>query len=508
MKLLKLVFSKYFLSALALLIQVSLLVFFIAVFNEFFALFQLINVVIGVRIFYAIVNKEENPQYKTPWLFLVLFLPIFGVTFYILFGRPKVTKKEAKFFREITDKIFPFMEEAENNKRDVSNVLGRWNGINNYLRNNSKMNGTLGNEIKYYPLGELLWEDLLTELKKAKKYIFMEYFIIDPGIMWDSIHEILAEKVKEGVEVRLLYDDVGCMTMLHSGYYKKLRKEGIQCYKFNKLLPFVSGIYNNRDHRKITVIDGEVGFTGGINLGDEYINRNDRLGHWKDTGIRIKGNAVKNLLCMFLIAYDVQSRRVSDYGDYFVKEYKSYSDKGYANPFGDGPKPYYNEQVGENNYVNLINEAKDYVWITTPYLIIDYNLLSALKNAASKGVDVRIVTPHIPDKKLVLNMTRSHYKPLMDSGVTIYEYTPGFIHAKMLIADGEIAFVGTINLDYRSLTHHYECGTVIFGQDCITEIESDFKHIFEISEAIPKDFRLKWPARFMNKLLKVFEPMF
>lgn len=507
MKILKLVFSKYFLSILAFLIQVLLLVFFVAVFNEYFALFQLINAIIGICVFYSIVNKEENPQYKIPWLFLVLFLPVFGVTFYVLFGNAKVSKKEAKLFRAITDKISPFMEETESNNGDILNVLGRWNGIDNYLRNNSHMNGTLGNEIKYYSLGELMWEDLLTELKKAKKYIFMEYFIIDTGIMWDSIHEILTEKAKAGVEVRLLYDDVGCMTMLRSGYYKKLRKEGIQCYKFNKLLPFVSGIYNNRDHRKITVIDGEVGFTGGINLGDEYINKNSRLGHWKDTGVRIKGKAVNNLLCMFLIAYDVQSRQVSDYGKYFIKDHKNYSVTGYVNPFGDGPKPYYKEQVGENNYINLINEAKDYVWITTPYLIIDYNVLSALKNAASKGVDVRIVTPHIPDKKLVLNMTRSYYKPLMEAGVKIYEYTPGFVHAKMLIADGEIAFVGTINLDYRSLTHHYECGAVLFGHSCIKEIETDFKHIFDVSESIPESFRLKRSARFMNKLLKVFAPM-
>lgn len=326
--------------------------------------------------------------------------------------------------------------------------------------------------------------------------------------MWDSIHEILRRKAESGVEVRLMYDDIGTVGMLKSGYFKKLRKEGINCYKFNPFRPVVSGIFNNRDHRKITVIDGRVGYTGGVNLGDEYINENKRLGHWKDTALKIRGSAVENLCKMFLQAFDMTAKSVSDYAKYLDIEYERFADEGYIHPFGDGPKPYYAEQVGENNYINLINRAKKYVYITTPYLIIDHNIESALRNAALRGVDVRIIVPHIPDKKLVFNMTRSHYPYLMQTGVKIYEYTPGFIHAKSLVADDEFAFVGTINLDYRSLVHHYECGAVLYKTPCIALIKEDIDATIAVSQEVTKEnYRMGRFARAVNSVLTIFAPM-
>ena len=298
------------------------------------------------------------------------------------------------------------------------------------------------------------------------------------------------------------------MSMLSGRYYKKLRKEGIKCYKFNKFKPVLSGIYNNRDHRKITVIDGKVGFTGGINLGDEYVKINDRLGHWKDTGIRIKGSAVNNLTVMFLHSFDMTAKTLSDYEKYFVKDAEKFAGGGYIHPFGDGPKPYYAEQVGENNYINMINSAKRSVYFTTPYLIIDYNMAMALRNAASRGIDVRIITPHIPDKKIIFNMTRSNYHFLLEKGVRIYEYTPGFIHAKMCAVDDDMAFVGTINLDYRSLTHHYECGAVLYKAPCVKEIKEDIEATFAISQEITEEnLRLRKFTRFVNAVLQVFAPM-
>ena len=504
MKLLKFIFSKYFLSVAVFLFQIAIIIFFIAGLNGYYTWFQIISSVISLIVFYFIINKQETPEYKIPWLFLVFFLPVFGIALYLLFGNLKVTKKEENFFKEIVTEASLCVSQQTNDQKDL---LGRWKGIDEYLRNTAHMTGTVNSSVKYYPLGELMWQDLLFELEKAKKFIFIEYFIISPGVMWESIHKILKKKVKEGVEVRILYDDIGSIKVLNGGYYKQLRKEGIKCYKFNKLLPVISGVDNNRDHRKITVIDGIVGFTGGLNIGDEYVNLNDRLGHWKDSAVMVKGKAVDNLILMFLITYDVISKHKSDYKNYFVKEHKEYSG-GYVNIFGDGPKPYFQEQIGKNNYINVINEAKSYVYITTPYMIIDNSMLTALRNASLKGVDVRIVTPHIPDKTSVFNMTRSYYKPLMDAGVKIYEYTPGFMHSKMLVADGEMAFVGTINLDYRSLTHHYECGAVLCKTSCIAEIIKDFEGIFEQSELISKDFKLSRSATIKNKLLKVFEPMF
>lgn len=439
---------------------------------------------------------------------MVAVAPVFGVTVYILFGIPRVKRKEREFIQKSAECLSPYLRCSDEERKTISSSLGRWGGMENYLSRAAYMHGYLNSETKFYPSGEVMFQDFIVELERAEKYIFMEYFIIDPGIMWDTIHKILVQKVKEGVEVRLLYDDIGSMFALRSGYYRKLRKEGINCYKFNKLLPFVSGIYNNRDHRKITVIDGKVAFTGGINIGDEYINENHRLGYWKDTAIRVKGEAVNNLLGLFFMNFDSTSREISEYSNYFYTEHETYENGGYIHPFGDGPKPYYQEQVGENNFINLISEAKKSVWITTPYLIIDYNLSTALRCAAARGVDVRIITPHVPDKKLVYCVTRSYYKPLLEMGVKIYEYTPGFIHAKMAIADGEMAFLGTINLDYRSLTHHYECGAVISGNECVKEIEKDFLDIFAHSEQVPEDFQMKFSARFLKVFLKIFELMF
>lgn len=504
MKFLKLLFSKIIVVVLLLLIQI-VLIFAAVSFLELFPLFQLISIIIALSIFFNIVNKKESPEFKIPWLVLLFLLPLFTIMVYILFANAKMSKKDCRRLQAIQSKTNNHTASV-----DCTAVLGDNIGIENYLYKSGSTSGHINNRVTYFKLGEEFWQDLLAELDKAEKYIFMEYFIVHNGKMWDAIHDILAKKAKQGVEVRFMYDDIGSVGAVKFGFCKKLRKEGIDCRKFNPFRPVVSGVHNNRDHRKITVIDGKIGYTGGVNLGDEYINENHRLGHWKDTAIKIEGSAVDNLLTLFLQLFDMNAKKGDeDYDKYYITEHETFEGGGYIHPFGDGPKPFYSEQIGENNYLNLIGSAKHYCYITTPYLILDYNLTMALRNAAMRGVDVRIITPHIPDKKIVFNITRSNYPYLLKAGVKIYEYTSGFMHAKMLIADDELAFVGTINLDYRSLVHHYECGAVMYKTPCISDIKDDFDKTISVSqEVMQSNFKMSKFRRLANAVLNIFSPMF
>ena len=507
MKLLRILFSKWSISALLFLIQVAAIGLVIVYLNEYFYIFQIVSVIIGLAVLLVLINRQENPEYKIPWLFLVLVLPIFGTLFYLLFSRTKASKKTRKMFIQASDELAPYVANNEN-LPELYEYMGEDAGLARYLKETSYLGGTMGNKINYYPVGEKMWVDMLEALESAKEFILMEYFIVDPGHMWDSIHEILVRKAKEGVKVHFLYDDVGTVTMLPSGYYKTLRKEGIDAHKFNPFTPIVSAIVDNRSHRKITVVDGKVAFTGGINLGDEYINENKRLGHWKDTGIRVYGKAVNTFTALFFIDFLLAKREIPDFKLYFNPNPEVFDQEGAIIPFGDGPRPLYQEQVGEENFINILGRAKKYFYITTPYLIIDHHLTMALCDAARRGVDVRVVTPHIPDKKAVFCMTRSSYKQLREAGVKVYEYTPGFVHAKMLISDDDVAFVGTINLDFRSLTHHYECGAVLYKHPCLKDIHEDFENIFEVSELITDEWKLSRGAKIVNGLLAIFRVLF
>lgn len=508
MKLIKMLFSKIFISFLILLLQVLVFAAAIVIFEQSIFAFQVINTVFGVLIILGIINKKESPEFKLTWLVVVLIVPLFGLLIYCLFANSKMSLKQYKLAIEISARCKKYSELTKAENDAINEFLGDKADIETYLRATAYSRGHLDNEVKYFPVGEAFYADLLAELEKAEKFIFMEYFIIDFGKMWSKILGILTKKAAAGVEVRLLYDDIGCAGLLPGGYYKKLRKAGINSYKFNRFMPVVSGIHNNRDHRKITVIDGKVAYTGGVNVADEYINEKKRFGHWKDTAIRVRGSAVGNFTAMFLHTFDVNSKVKSDYGKYLDLEYEKFEGGGYIHPFGDGPKPFYPEQIGENNYINMLNSAKKYAYITTPYLIPDYTLISALRNAAMRGVDVRIITPAVPDKKIVFNITRSNYKYLLQAGVRIYEYTPGFIHAKGMITDGNAAFVGTINLDYRSLVHHYECGAVLYKAPCIADIIKDFDETLAVSREITEEnFKMNFIASLANAVLSLFSPM-
>ena len=352
-----------------------------------------------------------------------------------------------------------------------------------------------------------MYRSLIEDLKKAEKFIFMEYFIVEPGKMWSSIVDILEQKVKEGLDVRVLYDDLGSSPHVKSRYYKTLRKRGIKCYKFNKFIPVVSGIHNNRDHRKITVIDGQIGYTGGLNMADEYCNFTHPYGKWKDTAVRLSGKAVNNLTLLFLENYNMTAGTKDHFSDYLLAQAEETEENAMVQPFGDGPEPQYHELIAENAFLSMIENAKESVYITTPYLIIDYTLQRALCFAAKRGVDVQLITPGVPDKKLVYAVTRSNYGALLKAGVKIYEYTPGFIHSKTVVADGKVAFCGTVNFDYRSLVHHFECGVLLYGGKTVTEMQNDFVATRRECREVPKNYRQNPLVAWICDLLTILTPL-
>ena len=476
--------------------------------NEWFPnwLSVTIMVLLYISTILAIVNRNMPPESKVTWL-LIAVVPVFGSLLYLMFGERRLSKKEMKQLENMES-----MEFREDNSRELrlklkeenKAVYGMVKSLLSMDHNADLYNGTSST---FFPLGDQMFKQLLEDLRSAKKFIFMEFYIIDEGLMWDSILEILIEKVKEGVEVKLLYDDIGCMATLAGNYTKRLRKLGIDAHKFNKVIPRLTVAYNNRDHRKILVVDGQIGYTGGINLADEYINQIERFGHWKDSAVRIEGRAVKALTRLFLMTWYINQGEIEDFDKYHM-ENRAVDGEGLYIPFGSGPKPIYKSQVGKAVYQNMINQATDYVYITTPYLIIDYDLTEDIRNAALRGVDVRIVTPFIPDKKLIQIVTRGAYPDLMEAGVKIYEYLPGFVHSKQVLVDDEIAVVGTINFDYRSLVHHYENAIWMYETPEIPKIRADFDNIFAVSREIKLEtFSVTWYQHLVKEIMQLFAPM-
>lgn len=454
----------------------------------------------------AIINSGDNPDYKLPWLFFVMLIPIVGFMLYFMFYSRKLNKKQEKRLRQYI---------SRRTEKDDGPALLQIKRENPLIYSQAVILNRLSDshiygdtDICYYPLGEELFAAMVVDLKKTEKFIFMEYFIIESGLFWNTILEILKQKAANGVEVRVIYDDIGCMMTLPGDYYKQLGRLGIKAVPFSLLRGQANNEFNNRSHRKITVIDGKIGFTGGVNLADEYINRVVKYGHWKDVGIRLQGEAVNELTRLFLIDYNLNDRKSHDsFADYYG--FESCCQDGWCIPFGDGPRPVFERQVAKTVILGMLNQAKSYVYITSPYLIIDNELVQALENAAMRGVDVRIITPHIPDKKLVFSMTRSHYGRLLEAGVKIYEYESGFIHAKIYLSDDETAMVGTINMDYRSLVHHFENGVWMYRYRVIEEIKKDFldtqdKSIrFEQGMLAENTFQ-----RFVRAVVKIFSPLF
>ena len=508
MKVLRFLCSRMVVVGLMIVVELVVFLFFLIKFSHYSALVSLLGTIISALVVLWIINKSDNPAYKLAWIIPILIFNIAGGVLYLILGNKKPSKNMRFRLEKVQQKTSKYLKQDEEILQEIKNKNKTVYGHMNYINNASGYPMHKNTEVKYYSLGEDNYVDLIKELKKAKKYIFMEYFIIEEGQMWNGILEILEQKAKEGLDVRLMYDDMGCVSLLPYGYDKELEKKGIQCIAFNPFKPLLSLAMNNRDHRKITVIDGHTGFTGGINLADEYINVKERFGHWKDTGVMLKGEGVWNLTMMFLEMWNSNRQTDADFSIYKpeVHQWETTLSDGYVQPYGDSPLD--EEVVGENVYLNIINTAKNYVYIFTPYLIIDNEMMTALCLAAKKGVDVKIVTPGIPDKKTVFKLTRSYYRQLIEAGVKIYEYTPGFIHAKVFICDDEIATVGTINMDYRSLYLHFECGVYMYKCKCISDIKKDvLETISKSKEFSKKDINNGRRNSLWQAILRVFAPL-
>lgn len=435
-----------------------------------------------------IYSLPKTSAIKTPWVILMLLLPVFGVVLYLLVGLSGSTRNKRDRFAFLEQEIMPHLnsnEEVINNidDKDVSN-------ISKYLLNYSGYPIYNNSDVTYYADTNKALDSQLKEMKKAKKFIFLEYHAIEAKIAWQKIQDVLSEKVKEGVEVRIFYDDVGSIFFINYDFVSEMEKLGIKCKAFNIFKTGLRFFLNNRDHRKMTIIDGKVGFVGGYNLADEYFNITHPYGVWKDAGIKISGEAVKNLTAAYLQMWNGETKKkdsLEDFSIYFPEVKKKAKEEIYIQPYADSPMD--NETVGENVYINIINSAKDYVWFMTPYLIITDEMIKAMTLAAKKGVDVRIVTPGIPDKKMTYNLTRSYYHSLVIAGVKIYEWTPGFCHAKLCLADDVLGTVGTINLDYRSLYHHFENGCLIYKGKALKDLKKDFEKSFAEAKDVSKDYR-------------------
>lgn len=503
----RLLMSKYGFSIAIILIEL-VLVFGIILYMSQIAPIIWVTLVflISVATVIVIVNRSMTPESKVTWL-IVTFVPVFGPLLYIMFGERRLSKKELKQLQELNSIAF-----HENNGQQLHLQLqetdkSAYGIINALLHMDSNAEVYEHTDSQFFASGEEMWQQMLEDLKRAEKFIFLEYYIVEEGLMWDSMLEILEEKAAQGVEVKMLYDDIGCMVTLPGDYTVYLRSKGINAHKFNKVIPRMTVAYNNRDHRKILVIDGQISYTGGINLADEYINQIERFGHWKDSGIRIDGPATQAFTRLFLMNWYINRGEISDFDQYHL-ENQTRPGSGLCIPYGSGPKPIYKTKVGKIVYQNLINQAEDFVYITTPYLIIDYDLTEDIKNAAMRGVDVRIVTPFVPDKKIIQLVTRGAYPDLLSAGVRIYEYTPGFIHSKQMIVDDCFAVVGTINLDYRSLVYHYENAVLLYKTESIADIRQDFEDIFEVSQEIFSDtINLTWYQTMIKEITQLFAPM-
>lgn len=474
----------------------------------FFYLYGILTLISLIVVIY-ILSKKNNPSYKLAWTIPVLSFPVFGGLFYLIFGRKKTTKRFIKKMKSIHDETDRFIVQDEEILNEIKLENKPVYNQVKYLESNAFSPIYKNTITSYLSPGEKYYKVLLRELKKAKKYIFLEYFIIEEGKMWNSILEVLIEKVREGVDVRIIYDDMGCLRTLPYKYEETLRNLGIKVVVFNPFVPFLSVFMNNRDHRKIVVIDGHTAFTGGINLADEYINEVERFGHWKDSGLMLKGDAVWKFTVMFLQAWIFSTNEEVEFKNYYphINYQGNFEGYGYVQPYGDSPLD--DEIVGENVYLNMINKAKSYVYITTPYLIVDNEIVTALTLAAKSGIDVKIITPHIPDKWYVHMVTRAYYEQLIEAGVSIYEYEPGFIHSKNFVCDDEIGVVGTINLDYRSLYLHFECGVLMYKTEAIKDIKEDFLNTLKKSKKISiEDTRkIKWADKFITAILRVFAPL-
>ncbi|MEY8337381.1 cardiolipin synthase [Lachnospiraceae bacterium 62-35] len=509
--LLRLIFGRATFAALFLMIQLAIL------FSCFRWLGEYIIYVYGsftgltIIVIIYILNKREEPNYKLAWVIPVLAFPVFGTLLFLfveldisarlISGRLKFLIKETKQYLVQDEQVIVCLQKEHGRIRSLAHYMNEYGGYPIYQNTHAK----------YFPSGELMLEEMKKQLKAAKDFIFMEYFIVERGVMWNSILEILEEKVKEGVDVRVMYDGMCWLSLLPYHYPDELRKKGIQCKMFAPIKPALSTAQNNRDHRKITVIDGHTAFTGGINLADEYINEKERFGYWKDVALMIKGDGVKSFTIMFLQMWNITEKNGNEYDRYIrnciAPDMVPASDLGYVMPYGDSPMD--DETVGEHVYLDILYQAKRYVHIMTPYLILDNDLTTALTYAAKRGIETMIIMPHIPDKAYAYLLARSYYPELLNAGVRIFEFTPGFVHGKVYVSDDEKAVVGTINMDYRSLYLHFECAAYLYRNPAVREVEEDYQNTLKQCQEITLEDCRRYPIykKIVGGALRLIAPL-
>lgn len=464
-------FSRLGLILILLILQIGVLFGMFAKFEQFLPHFFGGTVLFSLIMVLFLLNSRHDPTAKITWLVIIMLLPVFGALLFLYTQSDVGHRALKKRMNQLISQTKETIPQSEDVMKKLSEENGAVSSLARYIHRSGCYPVYDQTKITYFPMGENKFEEMLRQLEQAKHFIFMEYFIIDEGLMWGRILEILAKKASEGVDVRVMYDGTCEFSTLSRDYPKRLKKLGIKCKVFAPVTPFVSTHYNYRDHRKILVIDGHTAFTGGVNLADEYINHIVKYGHWKDVAIMLKGEAVKSFTLMFLQMWNVDEKEM-DYSQFLKYPVSPVQTKGYVIPYGDCPLD--DDKVGERVYMDILNRAQSYVHIMSPYLILDSEMETAIKFAAERGVDVKIMLPGIPDKSAPYALARTHYASLLQSGVEIYEYTPGFVHAKVFVCDDKEAVVGTINLDYRSLYHHFECAAYMYDVDCIHEIEEDF----------------------------------
>jgi len=509
----KVLFSRIAMMVFFLLVQIGVLIsgyywlasqwYFVNGFIEFLSIVEVVFVI----------NGKGNPAFKLVWVVIILSFPIFGTLLYLFIELQLGTKwmnDRLQKLHRYSKKYWIQDEEILQKLNDQDRHMGC---LVQYMNTHGSYPVYENSSAKYLASGEEKFEELIKQLKKAEKFIFLEYFIVAKGYMWDTILEILKGKAKEGVEVRFMYDGMNDLARLPHNYPKQMAEYGIQCHVFAPIRPALSTEQNNRDHRKIVVIDGKVAFTGGINLADEYINQKERFGHWKDTAVMIEGEAVRSFTLMFLEMWNVNpkilNRPLEAFDKYLnvVQTRVPEEGDGFIMPYGDSPLDH--EIVGEQVYMDILNTATDYVHIMTPYLILGHEMLLALKYAAKRGVDVKIIMPHIPDKWYAFVLAKTYYNELLEAGVKIYEYTPGFVHAKVFVSDDKKAVVGTINLDFRSLYLHFECAAMLYQNREIERIEEDYQEtLSKCLEVTTSDYKRQclW-NRIAGRVLRILAPL-
>lgn len=504
----KLIFQRVFIVAFFILLQVAVLLTTMVWLSAFRPWIQALMTALSVLTIIALLYERTNSSYKIAWIILILAFPVAGISLYLIFGGRRLSKRQRRGIQTADELVRGNLWQERVTMEAMENVSDPASVSAAYLYRVSGYPVYDNTETEYFSLGDLAYPRMLEELEKAGQYIFLEYFIIGKGVMWDGVLSILREKAAQGLDVRVLYDDFGCITTLPSGYDKQLARWGIRAKAFNPFVPVMSGRLNNRNHRKLMIIDGKVGFTGGINLADEYINKRERFGHWKDSALLLRGEGVWAMTVMFLAMWDSRCGENEDVSAFRPEyPYRLAGGEGFVQPFADTPLD--QEDVAETVLLNMFQRAVRSIYIMTPYLILDDKITTALLTAAKAGLDVRIITPHIPDKWYVHAVSRAHYEMLTEAGVRVYEYTPGFIHSKVYLVDDRYAVTGTVNLDFRSLYLHFENAVYLFEATCISAIAEDFQDTFPICEEITwrKCRNTGLLQRLFRAALRVFSPL-